>query len=268
MTSADAVFAIAELLECILSYCSTKEVLLSQGVNTRWRSLIQHSPRLQRRLFLLPSSHASEKWKLCETILRTNRTADAPAWFNRDRNQTLSQHQSLYLTSRTVLGRIPSELPVSGIAVTPVFVNPLLADPEAQHLSLDERASRPTRLLMRLGPDDFTRDSARSWQAMYLTQPPCTHVDCQLLMKEKSPPEPVKNGTSLNFKVASSSGVRVQDIVGFSKKYWNVSRSLVKSFEYDFVIQVPRTIQAEDADFEEVRRRTTQRQVSLAEGVT
>lgn len=51
MASVDQVFAIPELLEMILLRLPELDLLLSQRVNTTWRSLTKTSPHLQRKLF-------------------------------------------------------------------------------------------------------------------------------------------------------------------------------------------------------------------------
>ena len=51
MASTQRVFAVLELLESILQYIPERDLLLSQRVNQTFRSVMKHSPQLQRKLF-------------------------------------------------------------------------------------------------------------------------------------------------------------------------------------------------------------------------
>lgn len=48
---AERALGVVELLETVLLLLPMRDVLLAQGVNSSWKAIIDHSPRLQRKLF-------------------------------------------------------------------------------------------------------------------------------------------------------------------------------------------------------------------------
>jgi hypothetical protein len=153
------VFNIPELLESILIYVPIVDLITCRRVNKALHRLIETSPALQRKLFLLPSNEPPTYW----------------GWV-RNGNST---------EFATSLGSSPpaSQIPCMTPDITG-RINPLLkADDWDYRSSADE-----TQSLAMLHSTKIDRRIIHSqdWPEMYLTSPPCTIVLINIFYSDKS----------------------------------------------------------------------------------
>ncbi|KAK5169866.1 uncharacterized protein LTR77_005844 [Saxophila tyrrhenica] len=140
-----ASFDIAEILEEILTYLSTKELLSAQAVSKQWKEAILASTKLQRTLFLAP-----------ENPIKTSRRPYATfhgGWNIVPNGETLEGAKMKKDVNAVILSK--SDPPVDG---THDDQNGLYAAFGVSY------------------PDAYPRYPHGSWKDMFLSQPPCTRV--------------------------------------------------------------------------------------------
>lgn len=148
---ATAVFNVQELLESVLSYLPVVDLVRSRRVNKTLHRLIETSPKLQRKLFLLPRNNLPKYW----------------SWASKENTNDRS-----FLSSRRLTSASSSSREKSNIVA---LLNPLLqADDWDIKSSLDE-----TRSLVVVSSTEIDKrilTTKNKWPEMYLTNPPCTEV--------------------------------------------------------------------------------------------
>jgi len=154
-----AVFNTPELLESILSHLSMKNLFVASRVAKGFHRLIETSPALQRKLFLLPGK-GQPKWQLVQNDAEQSYAMVASS--DKDVSDPSSTKASAHRNPKIV-----------------ARINPLLGPqtPGDEYLYIDDRLqplrNLPSVLLHKL----ILESNARPH--MYLTDPPCTcaHVD-------------------------------------------------------------------------------------------
>jgi hypothetical protein len=140
-----------ELLETILSYLPTLDLIVATGVNMTFRNLVQNSPTLQSKLFLRPTNKPREFVKLqddCKVAVAAQKDFDHGFLpYNKD-------------------DPAQQDLTYEIAALCPLLI------PQADYESDGESAYGGSRVvcLSRLAP------LAEHWANMYLTNPPSTEV--------------------------------------------------------------------------------------------
>lgn len=159
-TTAIAVINIPELLESILSHLPMKDLFVASHVNKAFHRLIETSPTLQRKLFLLPGKSQPHYWQ--------------PV-----RNWITGKYHAVVAPSSEIVGPLPASEDALGKPSLVARVNPIL--------KLEGR-KKMDMLIKRMVLPREDLDSAlldkrilgsKAWPHMYLTDPPCAcvHID-------------------------------------------------------------------------------------------
>lgn len=159
-TATIAVFNVPELLESILSHLPMEDLFVTGGVNKAFHRIIETSPTLQRKLFLLPGKSQPEYWQ--------------PV-----RNRITGKLHAVIAPSSEIISNLTASEDGPGKPSIVSRLNPLLKREFCQTTDLLAR-----RMVL---PREFL-DSAflgkrilesKAWPHMYLTDPPCTcvHID-------------------------------------------------------------------------------------------
>ncbi|KAM0703186.1 hypothetical protein Q7P35_009124 [Cladosporium inversicolor] len=160
-TAAIAVINIPELLESILSHLPMKDLFAASRVNKAFHRLIETSPTLKRKLFLLPGESQPKYWQLV-------------------RNWITGKYRTVIAPTSEIFGTLPASEDAFGKPSLVARVNPLL--------KLEGRKKMDMLVKKMVLPREVVLDSAildkrildsKAWPHMYLTDPPCAcvHID-------------------------------------------------------------------------------------------
>ncbi|KAK0322498.1 hypothetical protein LTR82_006457 [Friedmanniomyces endolithicus] len=174
---ASQVLQLPELLELILLHLSQKDLLLSQRVSRTFRSTINHSPTLQRALFLAPD------WKL-----------ECAGPFG-------LQHPTRYPgpkpeNNRLLLRAFPGNYPTVSLVIvndSPTPAEFATGRRGSEHWSWDVCVSFPADQLPHCGVPAVSYPEA-SWRRMYLCQPPCADLYLSRRYQRSARPAMVREG--------------------------------------------------------------------------
>lgn len=156
---AAAVFNIPELLESILYHVPIVDLTRSRRVNKAVHRLIETSPMLQRKLFLLPSNDPPRYWGW----IRNNDTDELVTSPNNPPPASETSHDAPNTIAR---------------------LNPLLTA-EDHYLYSSPQETHAIGLVHSTQIDKRILN-AKVWPEMYLTSPPCTSVHFSFVFSEQS----------------------------------------------------------------------------------
>jgi hypothetical protein len=151
-----------ELLEAILSHLPVLDLIIATGVNMTFRTIVQESPTLQRKLFLRATNEPRRFVRL-----------EHPDWGYEVAVATQEEYADV--DDADEYERDGTQWGVAREAVTP---SPFLISEDDQDRSRTER-HRETEVVC------FTETTALAehWANMYLTNPPCEYVTINLFYR-------------------------------------------------------------------------------------
>jgi hypothetical protein len=169
ITAAEHALCIVEILENILVHLPIQDIYKCQMASSRWQAVIERSPALQRRMWLVPTGKeivgaiGSDVREIFapEIVLETKISGDQTIPVA-SKNGALKHVDSINLEVNPLVGReilIHRRIEISREPIIPLLVQ--------------QRYGLYAQFLVRGMDKDW---SQRSWNKMLFTEPPCTKL--------------------------------------------------------------------------------------------
>lgn len=185
VTAVAQVLGTPELLEGILSHLPVLDLVVATGVNKTFRNAIQASSELQRNLFMLPSKDEPEYWQLVTPKLDDYRRGLHIAHLYRIKSPGIVGDDEIQARIEAVAAD-SNDWAHPNRSLKLVSICPLLDLSDGGggspiDLGLREMYGNERPVEIYLHPNSKALRVSKSWENMFITNPPCQEASMPLL---------------------------------------------------------------------------------------